>query len=48
VCCTHHVQCVPYCLCNFVCSVLFERGVLFCVISVFVCVVCPIANASVV
>jgi hypothetical protein len=29
----------PNCLCSFVCCVLFERGLLFCVACVFLCVV---------
>jgi hypothetical protein len=30
----------PLSFCNFVCCVLFECGVLFCVICVILCVVC--------
>jgi hypothetical protein len=32
--CIHCVCCVLYCLCSFVCCVLFECGVLFCVMCV--------------
>jgi hypothetical protein len=32
------IQCVLYCLCSFVCCVLFERDVVFCMVCVFLCV----------
>jgi hypothetical protein len=37
--CIHYVYSVLYCLCSFICSVLFEHGVLFCVMCV-ICVLC--------
>jgi hypothetical protein len=40
VCCIHYVSRVLYCLCTFVCCVLFERGVVILHdVCIFVCCV---------